>query len=986
MPQFASLPQDLVDALARDLRRRQALAALEAAGFRLTPLPGAESAAQPGPPPPDLFALHDPDGRPGQLEFRRDGGIALRDARGAENIRWYDAEGRLLRQRDAAGVEIAFQDSAEALTYSRRASPDAPPEIWRIDKDALGQPAQMQRPDGAQSAVLPLAPQVAGLPDPPPGAWLQGLRHVDGTLAARCFDAEGHQIGAIDPRGATTRFREDPAGLWYERISPMGRIDRWEMDPKGRLAAWLVNGYPMARAEGEGPAGAPRRIDWAGGRFAEFTLADGAVTEARAPGSLLGFERDGAARLVAESQDGARLTYGRDGQGRLVSITLPDGLRLGFGYDAAGLLAQVTDWGGGVTRLGWLASGQIGRIQHPNGRLTRIEADSCAAILALSHGLAAADAQPLYAARYSRDAQGRIAQMQDHHGRQAFRYDGLGRLVAVAADDRALAGEWQLDACGNRNRDRGQAFGADADQQIFGPDALGLRHDGLGRLAQMRLPNGRAGRLSHDGRGQLQRIDFADGGLAEYGYDAFGRRSWKRVDGRVTRFLWSGQCLISEIRDPGPGWLRRDHLFLPDLFLPLALRIDGQIYRLHCDARGAVIAATDRSGAPAWGARLTAFGEALVDLAAIDQPWRLANHYLDAESGLHYNLARHYHPGLGRYTSEDPACDPATRGNPYLYAAGDPINRADPSGEIVIPAVLVAAAVGGAVGAVTGAAMAAYETRGQDWAPARWRQLARGALVGGVGGAIGGAAGALALAAAGAAGAAGGTATLASGAGVGAMAGGAIEGAVSAVAQGCAERGMMGEPTGLGTVMADGALGAGLGAVSGGIGGLAARRLRQLARRRGWQRITAAMLEGDPPQIPQHNAGPHCPRFDKWLANGDQIHRTPQGHFAYSTTVEIDGKARLVTVEYPGGYPDFRPYADHPSGVRAVAIDPMTGRNSADFRAANQAAGHPEWGSRSPEGWTWHHDQDGKTMRLIRYEIHDAFSHRGGAAQARKTQ
>lgn len=39
--------------------------------------------------------------------------------------------------------------------------------------------------------------------------------------------------------------------------------------------------------------------------------------------------------------------------------------------------------------------------------------------------------------------------------------------------------------------------------------------------------------------------------------------------------------------------------------------------------------------------------------------------------------ARYYDPQLGRFTQPDPS---GQETNPYLYAAGDPVNRTDPSG------------------------------------------------------------------------------------------------------------------------------------------------------------------------------------------------------------------------------------------------------------------------------------------------------------------
>jgi hypothetical protein len=68
------------------------------------------------------------------------------------------------------------------------------------------------------------------------------------------------------------------------------------------------------------------------------------------------------------------------------------------------------------------------------------------------------------------------------------------------------------------------------------------------------------------------------------------------------------------------------------------------------------------------------------------------------------------------------------------------------------------------------------------------------------------------------------------------------------------------------------------------------------------------------------------------------------------------------------GYSDFRALA------KIEVTITRTGTRAGDFRAANEAAGL----QKTPEGYTWHHHQDGTTMQLVPRDIHAQTGHTGG--------
>lgn len=70
------------------------------------------------------------------------------------------------------------------------------------------------------------------------------------------------------------------------------------------------------------------------------------------------------------------------------------------------------------------------------------------------------------------------------------------------------------------------------------------------------------------------------------------------------------------------------------------------------------------------------------------------------------------------------------------------------------------------------------------------------------------------------------------------------------------------------------------------------------------------------------------------------------------------------------GYPDFSSVSKETVKIRFA--DPPN--RALDAAAANRAAGLAE----TPEGYVWHHHQDGTTMQLVPRDIHTQTGHSGG--------
>lgn len=87
------------------------------------------------------------------------------------------------------------------------------------------------------------------------------------------------------------------------------------------------------------------------------------------------------------------------------------------------------------------------------------------------------------------------------------------------------------------------------------------------------------------------------------------------------------------------------------------------------------------------------------------------------------------------------------------------------------------------------------------------------------------------------------------------------------------------------------------------------------------------------------------------------------------------GKTHPSGVEFDNqGFPKFGKHAE-----AEVSFDNLTGNVKKDAKLANDHLGL----DKTPDGFTWHHHQDGKTLQLVPEELHNACRHTGGCAVIR---
>jgi A nuclease of the HNH/ENDO VII superfamily with conserved WHH len=144
-------------------------------------------------------------------------------------------------------------------------------------------------------------------------------------------------------------------------------------------------------------------------------------------------------------------------------------------------------------------------------------------------------------------------------------------------------------------------------------------------------------------------------------------------------------------------------------------------------------------------------------------------------------------------------------------------------------------------------------------------------------------------------------------------------------------------------------------------------------------------LEFDPATLSSGGLGNAKIKATRLAPDGTEIKRI-SGRFPINSKyagrlMPAEALPANIRAKYPRGvwfnskgFPDFSPYA-----IKTVKPKGLTGNIATDNRLANRAAGL----SVTPDGYTWHHHEDGVTMQLVPTELHDAVRHTGGAAVRR---
>nr|WP_051096291.1 RHS repeat-associated core domain-containing protein [Streptomyces sulphureus] len=670
--------------------------------------------------------IADPDGDETAYKHAAAGEVTeVTDPLGHSRARSYDANRNVATATDAMGTG-STPGNVTAYGWDARNNPTSAELPTGATSAMTGYqtiagtdlPGSMTMPDGEQTDfsydargnTTSVAVQGAG----------GGERKTDYNPAdPKCGGFEGQVCSTTDERGKKTTFAYDDEGNLTTATPP---------DPMGETTyTYDELGRPETVTDGRGVKTVyvydhRDRITKVSTTNSTVTYAydaDGNMRERHDATGTTKYAFDPLSReTVRTLQDGSQtvLTYHADGN--VASYEDPGGTTT-YTYDAANRLTELTAPGGKKTTYRHNNNDARTETAYPGGTkqaVTLDESNRPTHIKATSGEGTLVDLT--YSYTYGNGTDGtKIRTVKDAVAgtTRSHTYDSAGRFsFAKETKNGKTNNSWQYcyDTAGNLTSQgilegcpRGTTYDYNDASQITAKndDPTGWSHDKAGNeLAAAPTPE--TARTSNTWSDFSQLTATTTGGTDYEGEYASTDNS-ERVRFGDTHFHQGPIGLAATTTDEvDTGFVREAQGTLN------SMTRDGESYYYLTDATGNTVAMVDEDGKQTADYYYSPRGVTIAEEnQGTSQPYRFAGAYQDPTT-MYHMAARYYDTRTGRYTQPDPS---GQETNPYLYAAGDPVNNTDPTGlyswddfksdiGAVVGTTTVGAGAGGGIGCAVG--------------------------------------------------------------------------------------------------------------------------------------------------------------------------------------------------------------------------------------------------------------------------------------------
>jgi RHS repeat-associated protein len=650
----------------------------------------------------DLQSTTDPLGRETKFEYETYGNVkAVVNPAGDKSSWTYNLDGQKVTEVSPRGNE----EGAKASEFETI-----------IERDAQGRPSKVTDPMGREvkyaydkngnlESVTDASGQTTKYTYNANDERIES-KAANGDTTTTAYGTMGEVKSRTNGNGYTTKYEYDVLAQLTETIDPLERKSKREYDAAGNLkksedALGRTTSYAYDNAN---------RLKEV--NYSEASTAD--VTYKYDKNSNIVEMVDGTGTSTKVYDQLGRLTEVKNGKSEVVKYTYdlgnqqteivyPNGETVKRTFDKAGRLEKVTDWLGKETTFSYSRDSQLKATTFP-AATTNVDEYAYNRAGEMTSVSMKKGAEVLASMTYTRDKLGRVEKDVESGFPEvpeySYEYDTANRLT------KSNGTTFGWDAANNVTKISSTTYTYDKADQIATASNATFEYNKLGQRVKETPTGGSATTFSWDQAGNLV---ASKGPTVEntFKYDGTGLRTTETRNASTYPMVWDSTAGLPLLLRKG-----NDYFVFGPGGLPISRITSGSAYYHHHDQLGSTRILTDSTGSVVGTYRYGPNGAFTKFTGTQSTQLGFAGQYrMHTENQLIYLRARTYDPVTGQFLSVDPAV--TETGEPYSYAAADPVNLDDPSG-LSTHSVCSQGSVrlGGGVANVTVRACIAWDDRG----------------------------------------------------------------------------------------------------------------------------------------------------------------------------------------------------------------------------------------------------------------------------------
>jgi RHS repeat-associated protein len=499
------------------------------------------------------------------------------------------------------------------------------------------------------------------------------VEKANGDTSEVAYDSMGQAKSRTDGSGHTTKYERNALEQVTEVVDPLERKSKREYDAAGNLKK-SEDALGRTITYSYDTADRPKEINYSEEATHDVTLKydkDGNAVEMNDGTGTTTKEYDQLDRLT-EVKNGAKevVKYKYDLGNQQTEITYPNGKTVKRAFDKAGRMERLTDWFGYETTFAYNRSSQVRSTSFPGETTDKFGYDRDGRMTEQSNEK---KGELRGGGSYTRDKLGQV-EVGLEPGQEVpeykYEYDSINRLT------KSNSTVLEYDKANNPTKIGSSTYTYDKADQIATASSGTFEFNKLGQRVKQ-TPTGKSAiPYAYDQAGRL--TSTSSGGVeSTFKYDGTGLLTTETGNATTYTMAWDPSSALPLLLRSGD----ENFIYGPEgIPVEQILTSNGTATFLHHDQLGSIRALTNEvgefTGNYAYGPTGSVVSHTGIDSVSIG----FAGQYrMNTGKQLIYMRARTYDPETAQFLTVDPVAGTSS-GETYVYAGGNPLNLADPTG------------------------------------------------------------------------------------------------------------------------------------------------------------------------------------------------------------------------------------------------------------------------------------------------------------------